>query len=80
MTELGEKFLAALADQGYGFVFTDEDLVILGANHRSRHHVPVIILEQPVYEFLLVAAIRGFAELDGRFNTDRVFGGGAGRN
>jgi hypothetical protein len=80
VTELGEKFLAALVDQGYGFVFTDEDLRILGANHRSQHHVPVVILEQAVYEFLLVAAIRAFAELDGRFNTDPVFGEGRGSN
>ncbi len=74
MTELGDKFLLALADQGYGIVVTDEDLIILEASHRERHHVPVILLDNPQYEFLLVAAIEAFAQLDGRFDTRPVLG------
>lgn len=75
MTELGDKFLLALADQGYGIVFTGEDLTILEASHRDRHHIPVILLDEPRYEFLLVAAIEAFAQFDGRFDTRPVFGG-----
>lgn len=69
MTKLADKFLLALADQGYGFTFTGEDLRILGANHRGRHHVPLELLEEPLFEVLLIGAIVAFAVQDGRFST-----------
>lgn len=67
MTELGERFLAALADQGYGIVFDENDLIILSADMVRRHHVPVVILEEPELELLLKMAILGFSDWDGRF-------------
>lgn len=67
MTELGEQFISALADQGYGVVVTDEDVIVLTSDRRGRHHIPVTIFHEPELEILLRLAIVAFAALDGEF-------------
>lgn len=84
MTELGDKFLAALRAQGYAFTFTVEDLVITGARDRERYHVPAVLLHDDALELLLTVAIVSFAsqETPRRFSLDAVLGRDAdpGRN
>lgn len=67
MSELGDRFLLALADQGYGLVATSEDMIILMSDHVSRFAVPQVILEDEPLEPLLRLAIASFAVTDGRF-------------
>jgi hypothetical protein len=57
MTELGERFVAALRGQGFGIIFQDDDAVVLGAGGGWRHHVPMVILTDPALEVLLRLAI-----------------------
>jgi hypothetical protein len=74
MTELGERFLLALADQGYGLVITEEDVIILGSDRKTRHHIPVELFEEPELDLLLRVAIVAFGLTDPGF----VWGGEAG--
>lgn len=68
MTELGERFLLALADQGYGLVITVEDVIVLSSDRRTRHHIPVVLFDEPELELLLRVAIVAFAATDGQFH------------
>jgi len=60
VTELGEQFILALADQGWGVIPTDEDVVVLSPDRRYRFHIPGVLFEDPGLELLLEVVIGGF--------------------
>ncbi|MHA6626930.1 hypothetical protein ACU61A_15955 [Pseudonocardia sichuanensis] len=82
MTELGERFLLALRDQGYGVIITDEDVVIVSEDRKRLHHVPRPLFEDdPLSDALLRLAILGFIAGEPEFVwTWPGQGGTAGRN
>ncbi len=80
MTELGEQFLLALAEQGYGIVVTDEDVIVLSPDRSRTHFMPVEMFREPALEPILALAIASFVALE-PFNWFLGEGGGEpGRN
>ena len=67
MTGLGERLIAALVDQGYAVVVTDEDVVVLLSDKRQRHHIPRVLLDDPALEVFLQVAIAAIEVKDPRF-------------
>lgn len=67
MSDLGDQFLLALADQGYGLVVTTEDVIILLSDQQSRFHLPRVVLDEEDLEPLLRLSIASFAAVDERF-------------
>lgn len=68
MTELARRFLLALRDQGYGFTFQDDDLVVLPTGGRAPWHFPGPLLTEPYLEGVFRVAIAEFAMFDGWFH------------
>ena len=72
MSELGERFIAALQEQGFGLVLASEDLVIVSPDGRTVHHLPRVVLEGDdlVSDALLRLAILGFTDVNRQFHWD----------
>lgn len=76
MSELGDQFLLALADQGYGLVITTEDVRILMKSKRDIWSLPLDLVEQEWMVPILMDNIKNFIEADGEFRWPPQAGAG----